>query len=107
MGFQINQFTLLMTCVIGLVAFSVYSVRTVRRIGVARHLWNLLNAVKTIVGAMSKLGMGFVRLLASHIDTSDEEENDVSAGAFRGGTLNYRTGKLDDGTDPYGWYEQD
>jgi hypothetical protein len=40
-------------------------------------------------------------------DTPGEEENDVSAGAYRGGTLNYRTGKLDDGTDPYGWYGND
>jgi len=32
------------------------------------------------------------------------KENDISAGAYRGGTLNYRTGKLDDGIDPYGWY---
>lgn len=23
------------------------------------------------------------------------------------GNLNYRTGSLDDGTDPYGWYEAD
>ena len=107
MGFQINQFELFMACLIGLVAFSAYSVRTVRRIGVARFLWNLLLAVKTIVGAMSKVVMGFVGFLASSADTSEEEENDVSAGAYRGGTLNYRTGKLDDGTDPYGWYEKD
>ena len=40
-------------------------------------------------------------------DAPDEEENDVSAGAYRGGTLNYRTDKLDDGTDPYGWYGND
>ena len=26
---------------------------------------------------------------------------------LRGGVLNYRTGELDDGTDPYGWYEND
>ena len=110
MGFQINQFALFMACFIGIVAFSAYSVRTVRRIGVARYLWNLLLAVKTIVGAMSKIIMGFVGFvgfLASSADTSEEEENDVSAGAYRGGTLNYRTGKLDDGTDPYGWYEKD
>ena len=107
MGFQINQFALFMACFIGIIAFSAYSVRTVRRIGIARYLWNLLLTVKAIVSAMSKLVMGLVGLLASHIDTSDEEENDVSAGAYRGGTLNYRTGKLDDGTDPYGWYKQD
>ena len=39
--------------------------------------------------------------------TSRTDANDLSEGAFRGGVLNYRTGKLDDGTDPYGWYEED
>ncbi len=39
--------------------------------------------------------------------TSQSDEDDLSEGAFRGGVLNYRTGKLDDGTDPYGWYEED
>ena len=107
MDFQINQFALFMACFIGLIAFSAYSVRTVRRTGVARYLWSLLLSVKTIIGAISKLVMGFVGFLASSADTSEEEENDVSAGAYRGGTLNYRTGKLDDGTDPYGWYEKD
>ncbi|MCP5410119.1 MAG: hypothetical protein H6963_12600 [Chromatiaceae bacterium] len=51
--------------------------------------------------------LGTFRNLFLATDTSDEEEDDISAGAFRGGTLNYRTGKLDDGTDPYGWYEKD
>ena len=60
-----------------------------------------------IAHQISKLVMSMVGLFAASTDTSKEEESDVSAGAFRGGTLNYRTGKLDDGTDPYGWYEQD
>ena len=30
-----------------------------------------------------------------------------SLSAVRGGALNYRTGKLDDGTDAAGWYEKD
>lgn len=51
--------------------------------------------------------LGTLRDIFSATDTNDEEESDVSAGAYRGGTLNYRTGKLDDGTDPYGWYGQD
>jgi hypothetical protein len=33
--------------------------------------------------------------------------SDVLNSSIRGGVLNYRTGKLDDGTDPYGWYERD
>ncbi len=33
-------------------------------------------------------------------------ENELSS-PIRSGILNYRTGNLDDGTDPYGWYEED
>ena len=33
--------------------------------------------------------------------------NDDLSSSVRGGLLNYRTGKLDDGTDPVGWYERD
>ena len=51
--------------------------------------------------------IGTLRDIFAATDTNDEEDNDVSAGAYRGGTLNYRTGKLDDGTDPYGWYGKD
>lgn len=33
--------------------------------------------------------------------------NDELNSAVRGGVLNYRTGNLDDSTDPVGWYERD
>jgi hypothetical protein len=39
--------------------------------------------------------------------TTVRDTNDATNHAVRGGVLNYRTGKLDDGTDPYGWYERD
>ncbi len=51
--------------------------------------------------------LGTLREIIASADTTDEEESDISAGAYRGGTLNYRTGRLDDGTDPYGWYGED
>ena len=107
MGFQFDQLALFIVCLIGLIVFSVYSIRAVRKSGIACYLRGLLFTVGTTIAAMSKLVIGFVGFLASSADTSEEEENDVSAAAFRGGTLNYRTGKLDDGTDPYGWYEKD
>ncbi|MEJ1337035.1 MAG: hypothetical protein RNU03_13610 [Candidatus Sedimenticola sp. (ex Thyasira tokunagai)] len=107
MDFQFDKFALLVACLIGLVVFSAYSIRAVRKSGIASYLRGLLFAVKATIAVMSKLIFGFVGFLASSADTSEEEESDVSAGAFRGGTLNYRTGKLDDGTDPYGWYEKD
>ena len=72
-----------------------------------RFLVSLLSATKTVGVAISKLVVGLGSFLAICADTSGEMENDVSAGALKGGTLNYRTGKLDDGTDPHGWYEQD
>lgn len=46
-----------------------------------------------------------VSLLAATAQTS--RANDELNSSIRGGVLNYRTGKLDDGTDPVGWYERD
>ena len=66
----------------------------------------LLNLGGVAVGLVFAL-LGALRDLLVAADTTDEEESDISAGAYRGGTLNYRTGKLDDGTDPYGWYGKD
>ena len=37
---------------------------------------------------------------------ADQEADDANDPA-QGSILNYRTGKLDDGTDPVGWYEHD
>lgn len=65
---------------------------------VFRGTWALLVAFGRV--AVSLLG-----LLAASAKTSDA--NDASANAARGGVLNYRTGKLDDGTDASGWYEKD
>jgi hypothetical protein len=107
MGFQFNLLALFIVCLIGIIAFFAYSIRAVRRAGFIRYLSGLLFAVKATIAAISKLVMDFIGLLAASADTTEEEESDVSAGAFKGGTLNYRTGKLDDGTDPYGWYEKD
>ena len=105
MGFQINQFALFMACFIGLVAFSAYNISTVRRIGVTRYLWNLLLAVKTIVGAISKVVMGFVGLLAASTVISEDEDSTEDGDLT--GAYNFRTRKFDNGTDPYGWYEED
>lgn len=67
-------------------------------IAVFRGAWSFVVAVGGLV--VSLLG-----LLAASAKTSDA--NDASANAARGGVLNYRIGKLDDGTDPTGWYEKD
>lgn len=63
-----------------------------------RSAWSLIVALGSFV--VSVLG-----LLAASTKTSDT--NAESDNAARGGVLNYRTGKLDDGTDASGWYEKD
>jgi len=70
------------------------------------------NFLKRLVGillAAVRLVLEFsveaVRLLASSARTTpgDDELNN----SFRGGVMNHRTGKFDDGSDPAGWYERD
>ena len=46
-----------------------------------------------------------VRLLASSARTTPAD--DELSSTIRGGVMNYRTGKFDDGTDPGGLYEKD
>jgi hypothetical protein len=58
-----------------------------------------------VAGSAVALVAGFLALAVRSQDSSDDE--DLSNGGFSGGILNYRTGKLDDGTDPYGWYEDE
>lgn len=107
MDFQFNQLALFLVCPIGAFVLVAYSISAVRKAGFTRHLASLLFAVKATIAAMSKLVIGFIGVLATSADTFDEEEKDPPIGAFKGGILNYRTGNLDDGTDPYGWYEED
>ncbi len=65
----------------------------------------ILRKMLRVAGSAVALVAGFLALAARSQDSSDDE--DLSNGGFSGGVLNYRTGKLDDGTDPYGWYEDD
>jgi len=63
------------------------------------------SVVVATIGASLSLLLSGVRLLASSaVTTPAQDEQNCSV---RGGVLNYRTGKLDDGTDPVGWYERD
>jgi hypothetical protein len=64
--------------------------------------WLLLKVVASALGA---LVASLVTFLAASTKISDQQ--DTSDIAPSGGVLNYRTGKLDDGTDPVGWYEKD
>ncbi len=62
---------------------------------------SLIKAIRLLLRFLS----GALGLLASSAKTSDTD--DATNQAARGGVLNYRTGKLDDGTDAAGWYEKD
>ena len=64
--------------------------------------FRLLRALFVLIASILSSVVGF---LASAANTS--QESDQHFVNLRGGVLNYRTGKLDDGTDPFGWYEDD
>ena len=70
---------------------------------------NFFNRLVKVLFAAVRFVLGFfveaVRLLASSARTmpADDELNN----SFRGGVMNHRTGKFDDGSDPAGWYEHD
>jgi hypothetical protein len=48
---------------------------------------------------------GAVGLLTSSARTTPAD--DELSSSIRGGVMNHRTGKFDDGSDPAGWYERD
>ena len=54
---------------------------------------------------MTGLAAWAVGFLAANADPSPAD--DELSSSIRGGILNYRTGKFDDGTDPGGLYERD
>ena len=67
---------------------------------------------KILVGVLlisSRIVLGFlartVELLSSSAQTTPAD--DELSNSVRGGVMNHRTGKFDDGSDPAGWYEQD
>lgn len=68
-----------------------------------------LKTVGRYTVAMISVGVGAVlaaiRFLASSAETTPAD--DALNSSVRGGLLNYRTGKFDDGTDPAGIYKPD
>ncbi len=69
-----------------------------RTLGIGQLLLVIVSILGTFVTSL-------VALLTASAKTSDARE--ASDIAPSGGVLNYRTGKLDEGTDPVGWYEKD
>ena len=68
-------------------------------------LGGILTGAKTIIRAIGLFVMGLIGLLAEAANTSDD---DADSGRRKSiGDYNFRTKKFDNGTDPYGWYEDD
>lgn len=61
----------------------------------------LISMLRFILG--TSVGAGGTLAVSDEPDSEDDTLNS----AMRGGLLNYRTERLDDGTDPYGWYKLD
>ena len=105
MDILFNKTTLLFIAILAIAAFLVYSVTLSRRIGVVAYFKLIGQVGKVIVSTLGTFVASLIGLLAASAKTSDAKE--TSDVAPSGGVLNYRTGKLDDGTDPVGWYEKD
>jgi hypothetical protein len=101
----IGTSTLLVLCLMALTAFLVYSVTTVRKLGVIAYLKRIGQLGKVLAGALTKFVANVIGFLATSAQTHDTDK--AASHAVQGGVLNSRTGKLDDGTDAAGWYEKD
>lgn len=66
-----------------------------------REARRVLRVVASIIAYL--LGEAVALLAAGAMGTPADDEASCPT---EGGVLNYRTGKLDDGLDPYGWYER-
>ena len=68
-------------------------------------LGGILTGAKAIIRATSLFVMGFIGLLAEGAIASEDDANSEDGDLT--GDYNFRTRKFDNGTDPYGWYEDD
>ena len=105
MDILFNKLTLFAIATLIAMAFIVYSAVAIRRVGVSVYIKAVGQFAKVIIRAVGAFAASLVGILASSAKTAPS--NEASANAARGGVLNYRTGKLDDGTDAAGWYEKD
>ena len=65
----------------------------------------ILTGAKAIIRVMSLFIVGLIGLLAEGAITSEDDANSEEGDLT--GDYNFRTRKFDNGTDPYGWYEED
>ena len=101
----VTQSLLLLLCGMVLGAFLAYSVTIIYKLGFTTYLKIISQMGKAIASALTKFVARVIGFLAASAQTSNA--NEATTNAASGGMLNYRTGKLDDGTDPAGMYEKD
>ena len=105
MDILLNDVFMMIVFIATSIAFIAYSAFVIRKHGAESYLRQLRRGSAFIFLLASKFIMKVVGLLAQSAKTKKfGKESDISPS---GGALNYRTGKLDDGTDPVGWYEKD
>ena len=86
-------------------AFLAYSITIIYRLGFTTYLEIIGQMGKAIANVVTTFTSSVIGLLAASAQTSDTDK--AGNTTVQGGILNSRTGKLDDGTDPAGWYEKD
>jgi hypothetical protein len=97
--------SLLSAGVLGLAIFLLAWMRKDSRIGTHLPLDYVYKKGKSAAGILGQALVSLVGFLAYTTKTSNS--NEATENAASGGVLNFRTGKLDDGTDPVGWYDRD
>ena len=78
---------------------------TARRHGLPKRFVQLGQVSVAALGALGSLAVSLIGILAESAETKPAD--DELSSSIRGGILNYRTGKFDDGTDPGGLYDRD
>ncbi len=104
MDILFSNLALLTIVVMAVAVFFMYTISAIRRDGAVIYVAWLIQKLKWIGTALASFSGALVGLLATSDDTSDED--DATKGDLTG-IYNFRTRKYDNGTDPYGWYEED
>jgi hypothetical protein len=68
-----------------------------------------VNYIKWIFSFIKGCGAFLLSILGILASSHDDESEDcpIGNGSDRFGEHNFRTGNMDSGADPYGWYEED
>lgn len=104
MDILFDELTLFTVAISAVAVFFVYSILVIRRNGAVAYFARLFRRVKWVGATLAGFAGALVGLLAASADTSEVE--DTREGDLTG-VYNFRTRNYDNGTDPYGWYEED